>query len=62
MRGIYTRYKEHIQAMHNNNSISGFSHQVLKTGHAYEGITKLWMLLKPREKKNVSKQPREIFW
>jgi hypothetical protein len=29
------RYKEHIQAIRNNNSSSGYSNHILNTGHTY---------------------------
>jgi hypothetical protein len=34
-----TRYKEHIHAIRNNSSNSGYSNTILKTGHTYGTIT-----------------------
>jgi hypothetical protein len=36
---FYTRCKEHIQAVRNKNSSSGYSNHILNTGHAYGSIT-----------------------
>jgi hypothetical protein len=38
-RKIYTRYKEHIQAVRNNHGNSGYFNHVLNIGHAYRSIT-----------------------
>jgi hypothetical protein len=38
-RAFDTRYKEHIQAIRNNNSNLGYSSHILNTGHTY-GIIK----------------------
>jgi hypothetical protein len=34
-RTFKTRYKDHIQAIRNNNSNSGYSKHILNTGHTY---------------------------
>lgn len=34
-RTFYTRYKEHIQAIRNNNINLGYSNHILSTGHTY---------------------------
>jgi hypothetical protein len=34
-RTFHTKYKEHIQAIRNNNGNSGYSNHVLNRGHAY---------------------------
>jgi hypothetical protein len=39
LRYIGQRYKEHIQAIRNNNSNSGYSNHILNTGHTYGTIT-----------------------
>jgi hypothetical protein len=36
---FYTRYKEHIQAVLNNNGNSEYSYHILNTGHEYGSIT-----------------------
>jgi hypothetical protein len=38
-RTFNIRYKEHIQAIRNNNSNSGYSNHILNTGHTYGTIT-----------------------
>jgi hypothetical protein len=38
-RTFKVRYKEHIQAIRNNNGNSGYSNHILNTGHAYGTIT-----------------------
>jgi hypothetical protein len=42
-RTFKVRYKEHIQAIRNNNGNSGYSNHILNTGHTYATITILWM-------------------
>lgn len=37
-RTFYTRHKEHIQAITDNNSNSGYSNHILRTGPAYGSI------------------------
>jgi hypothetical protein len=37
-RTFQTRYKEHIQAIRNNNGNSGYSNNILNAGHAYRNI------------------------
>jgi hypothetical protein len=41
-----SRYKEHIQAIRNNNSNSGYSKHILKTEHTYGSITDMMKALK----------------
>jgi hypothetical protein len=36
---FYNIYKEHLQAIMNNNGNSGYSNHILNTGHAYGNIT-----------------------
>jgi Zn-dependent peptidase ImmA (M78 family) len=38
-RTVSIRYKEHIQAIRNNNSNLGYSNYILNTGHTYGTIT-----------------------
>jgi hypothetical protein len=38
-RTFYARYKEHTQAIRNENRNSGYSNHTLSTGHAYASIT-----------------------
>jgi hypothetical protein len=38
-RTVKIRYKEHIQAIRNNNSNSGYSNHILNMGHTYGTIT-----------------------
>jgi hypothetical protein len=45
-----TRYKEHIQAIRNNNSNSGYSKHILNTGHTYGSITDTMKALKTQRK------------
>jgi hypothetical protein len=51
-RTFETRYKEHIQAIRNNNGNSGFSNHVLNTGHAYGGITDTMKVIKIEKEGN----------
>jgi hypothetical protein len=41
-----TRYEEHIQAIRNNNSNSGYSKHILNTGHTYGSVTDTMKALK----------------
>jgi hypothetical protein len=52
-RTFKTRYKEHIQAIRNNNSNSGYSKHILSTGHTYGSITDTMKALKRREKEST---------
>jgi hypothetical protein len=45
-RTFQTRYKEHTQAIRNNNSNSGCSNHILNTGHAYGSITDTMKVVK----------------
>jgi hypothetical protein len=49
-RTFKTRYKEHIQAIRNNNSNSGYSKHILNTGHTYGSITDTKKALKTQRK------------
>jgi hypothetical protein len=49
-RTFYTRYKEHIQAIRNNNSNSGYSNHTLNTGHTYVSITDTMDIIKTERK------------
>jgi hypothetical protein len=46
MPKFVTRYKEHILAIRNNNSNSGYSNHILNTGHTYGTITDTMELVK----------------
>jgi hypothetical protein len=45
-----TRYKEHIQAVRNNNGNFGYSKHILNTGHTYGCITNTMKVLKTERK------------
>jgi hypothetical protein len=49
-RTFKTRYKEHIQAIRNNNSNSGYSSHILNTGHAYGALTNTMDVIKEGRK------------
>jgi hypothetical protein len=49
-RALYTRYKEHIQGIRNNNSNSGYSNQILNTGHTYGSITDTLNIIKTEKR------------
>jgi hypothetical protein len=49
-RTFKTRYKEHIQAIRNNNSNSGYSKHILNTGHTCGSITDTMKTLKTQRK------------
>jgi hypothetical protein len=49
-RTFYTRYKEHIQAIRNNNINSGYSNHILRTGHAYGSLTDTMEIVEVEEK------------
>jgi hypothetical protein len=51
-RAFHTRYKEHIHAIRNNNSNSGYSNHILNTGHKYGTIADTMDIIKHREKEN----------
>jgi hypothetical protein len=44
------RYKEHIQAIRNNNSNSGYSNVILNTGHKYGTITDTMDIIRTHRK------------
>jgi hypothetical protein len=52
-RIFHTRYKEHIQAIRNNNSNSEYSNHILNTGHAYGTITNMMDIVKTVKKGNT---------
>jgi hypothetical protein len=45
-----TRYKDHIQAIRNINSTSGYSNRILNTGHTHRTITDTMDIIKMEEK------------
>jgi hypothetical protein len=49
-RTFKTRYKEHIQAIRNNNGNSGYSKHILNTGHTYKSVTDMMKVLKTQRK------------
>jgi hypothetical protein len=49
-RTFKTRYKEHIQAIRNNNSNSGYSRHILNTGHTYGSVIDTIKVLKTQRK------------
>jgi hypothetical protein len=48
-RTFYTGYKEHRQAIQNNNGNSGYSNHILNTGHAYGSITDTMKVIEKKE-------------
>jgi hypothetical protein len=46
LKYIQTRHKEHIQAIRNKNSNSGYSNNILNKGHAYGNITDTMKVIK----------------
>jgi hypothetical protein len=49
-RTFKTRYKEHIQAIRNNNGNSGYSKHMLNTGHTYRSVIDTMKVLKMQRK------------
>jgi glycerol-3-phosphate acyltransferase PlsY len=49
-RAFHTRYKEHIQAIRNSNSNSGYSNHILNTGHKYGATTDIMDIVKTHRK------------
>jgi hypothetical protein len=49
-RIFHTRYKEHIHAIRNNNSNSGYSNHILNTGHKYGTITDTMDIIRTHRK------------
>jgi hypothetical protein len=47
---FYTRYKQHMQAIMNNNDNSGYSNHILNTGHAYRSMTDTMKIIKMEKK------------
>jgi hypothetical protein len=47
---FYTRYKEHTQAIRNNNSNTGYLNDILSMGHAYSSITERMKIMKIEKK------------
>jgi hypothetical protein len=45
-----TKYEEHIEAIRNNNSNSGYSDHILNTGHAYRSISDTMKVVKIEKK------------
>jgi hypothetical protein len=52
-RTFYTIYKEHIQAIRNNSSNSGYSNHILNTGHTLRSITDTMDIIKTKKKGNT---------
>jgi hypothetical protein len=51
---FHTRYKEHIQAMRNNNNSNlGYSSHILNTGLTYRTITDTMDFIRTRGKENI---------
>jgi hypothetical protein len=48
-RSSYTRYKEHIQAIRNNNSNSGCSSHIVNMGHTYRTITDIMDIIRTQK-------------
>jgi hypothetical protein len=60
-RTFYTRYKEHIQAVRNNNRNSGCLNHILSTGHTYGSITDTVNFIKTEKKgKHLNTYIRKI--
>jgi hypothetical protein len=49
-RTFHTRYKEHIHAVRNNNSNSGYSNHILNTGHKYGKTTDTMDIIRTHRK------------
>jgi hypothetical protein len=49
-RTFKTRYKEHIQAIRNNNGNSGYSKHILNTGHTCGSVIDTMSVLKTQRK------------
>jgi hypothetical protein len=49
-RPFNTRYKKHIRDIKNNNSKSGYSNNILNTGHSYGNITDTMEIIKIERK------------
>jgi hypothetical protein len=49
-RAFHTSYKEHIQAISNNNSNLGYSSHILNMGHTYGTITDTMDIIRTQKK------------
>jgi hypothetical protein len=49
-RTFYTTYEEHIQAIRNNNCNSGYSNNIVSTGHTYWSITNTMNIIRTQKK------------
>jgi hypothetical protein len=47
---FYKTYKEHFQAIRNNNGNSCYSNHILSTGHTYESINNTMNIIKTEKK------------
>jgi hypothetical protein len=52
-RTFQTRYREHTQAVRNNNGSSGYSSHILNTGHAIGSVTDTRIVIKIEKKGNT---------
>jgi hypothetical protein len=52
-RAFHSRYKEHIQAIRSNNSISGYSNHILNMEHTYGNITDTMDIIKTEKKEST---------
>jgi hypothetical protein len=59
-RIFHTRYKEHIQAIRNNNSNSGYSKHILNTRYKYGTIPDKMDIIKIRRKRKTLKHVGKI--
>jgi hypothetical protein len=50
---FYARYKEHIQAVKNNNDDKRYSDHILNTGHSCGNITDTMIGVKSKNKENI---------
>jgi hypothetical protein len=48
---FHTRYREHIHALRNNNSNSGYSNHILNMGHKYDTIADTMDIIKTHRKR-----------
>jgi hypothetical protein len=55
-----TRYKEHIRDINYNNSNSGYSSHILKTGHQYGSITDTTKVIKTPQKGKTSEYTGKV--
>jgi hypothetical protein len=52
-RAFHTRYKEHRQAIRNNNSNCGYASHVLNKGHTYGTITHTMDIIRTHKKEDT---------